>query len=124
MCVREYCACTHAPTLTRILGAVAQIDSNVQKHQSMQSAQVDARTHAGHIMTLASITNLLSSIALCPVYQLYLCVTHTHTHTHTKAHTHCISVYIYQYVYTRHMYTSCTYPIYSAFLLRVYKISG
>jgi len=59
-----------ASSLTSILGAVAQIDLNVQKHQSMQSAQVDARTHARHVMTLASITNLLSSIALFPVYQL------------------------------------------------------
>ena len=56
--------------LTSILGAVVQIDLNVQKHQSMQSAQVDARTHARHVMTLASITNLFSSIALFPVYQL------------------------------------------------------
>ena len=59
-----------ASTITSILGAVAQIDFNLQKHQSMQSAQVDARTHARHIMTLASITNFLSSVALLPVYQL------------------------------------------------------
>lgn len=59
-----------ASTLTSVLGAVAQIDFNLQKHQSMQSAQVDARTHARHIMTLASITNFLSSIALLPVYEL------------------------------------------------------
>ena len=53
--------------------------------------------------------------------------THTrHTHTHAKAHTrtHTASMHTYINMYTRHMYTSCTYPIYSAFWFRVYKVSG
>ena len=56
-------------------------------------------------------------------------VLHTHTHTHihtrkrTRAHT-TASMHTYINMYTRHLYTSWSYPIYSAFWFRVYKVSG
>ena len=55
-------------------------------------------------------------ISLCPH-------THIHTRKRTRAHT-TASMHTYINMYTRHMYTSCTYPIYSAFCFRVYKVSG
>jgi hypothetical protein len=58
-----------AATITSIFGAFSHLMQDVSLHHGFVGSSVDARVHARYIMVLTSITNMLSSIFMWPVYQ-------------------------------------------------------
>jgi len=59
-----------AASITSLLGAISHLLQDVSLHSSFIGTAVDSRVHARYIMLLSSLTNLISSLLMLPVYTI------------------------------------------------------
>lgn len=59
-----------AASITSLLGAVSYLMQDISLYNSFIGSDIDSRVHARYIMTLTSMTNMIASIGLFPVYQI------------------------------------------------------